>query len=151
MALSLWYRQCSAALLRALTTAGGPSLLLLPAAAQGTGVVPNCSTHLPLSRGAPLWQRCSLAPSPEPCAESMEVFPRTWTTGRNGYENKAGRYTRGQSQYLCVGSMPNINVNSSSSAPLAAAVKMHFCNFASELRNFSEVTAVLSSPNSNHL
>lgn len=63
----------------------------------------DSDTRLPLSRGAPLWQPRSLAPSPEPRAENMGVFPRTWTTGRNGDENKPGRHARSQSQYLCVG------------------------------------------------
>ena len=63
----------------------------------------DSGTRLPLSRGAPLWQPRSLAPSPEPRAENMGVFPRTWTTGRNGDENKPGRHARSQSQYLCVG------------------------------------------------
>lgn len=47
--------------------------------------------------------------------------------------------------------MPNININLSFSAPLVTVVKMYFCDFASELRNFSEVTAVLNSLNSNPL
>jgi len=41
--------------------------------------------------------------------------------------------------------MPNINVNLSFLAPLVTVVNTHFCNFASDVRNFSEVTAILSS------
>lgn len=45
--------------------------------------------------------------------------------------------------------MSNININFSFSAPLVTVVNIHFCNFASDVHNFSEVTAALNSPKSN--